>query len=188
MNLTTAQLTALKADILLDGTLSAKPMTSGGAGEIATAYNLTAVPDFMVWRTEAPVSDIFDAITWVNFTPADTPEATGIFTARAMVIQTKQMNLQNILIGRTTIDASKANIRAGLRDAVVALPAGASGAAVSAGGSSGATVLVACTRKATRAEKLFNGGNATTGTTTAALLVFQGALASDDVQAARELP
>jgi hypothetical protein len=186
MSLTTAQLAALKADILADGTLAAKANNSDGNTDIAIAYNATAVPDFFVWRTDAPVRDIYDAITWANYTPNDAPDGTALFTNRALVIQTKQMNLQNMLQGRQSIDSSKVNIRAGLRDAVISIPSGTGGAAVAAGGASGATVLTACLRKATRAEKLFNTGNSSTGGVTGALFGFEGSLAYQDVQAARD--
>lgn len=185
MALTPAQLATLKAAILADQALASQPMDGDGNAFIADYYNAIASPDFMVWRTEAPVNNILDAITFTSYTPADSPEASGMFTARALVIQTKQMNLQNLMLGRTAIDASKANIRAALRDAVVGLPAGAGGAAVSAGGASGATVLAACLRKARRIEQLYNAGNATTGTTTAALMGYEGTVNSNDIDAAR---
>lgn len=184
--MTPQQLQTLKADILADPILAAKPLTNAGAQEIVTAYAVASATD--VWRTEAPVSAIYDAITWTNYTPADATDATALFTNRALVIQTKQMNLQNLLQGRTTIDASKANTRAGLRDAVISLPSGAGGAATSAGGAGGATILAACVRKATRFEALYATGPVTTGPTSAKLLVLEGAVSSDAVQTARELP
>lgn len=182
--LTPAQLVALRADILADGVLNQIPRNDDGFIAIAAAYNALASPDFLVWGTNVPVSAILDAITWSAYTPNDTPDATVTFTNRALVVQTKQMNLQTMLQGRQSIDASKANIRAGLRDAVVAIPAGAAGASVVAGGASGATVLAACTRKATRAEKFFNAGSATTGGTTANLLGNEGLLSMSDVSSA----
>lgn len=185
MALTPAQNSALKADISADPVLSAIPNTADGAYEIAAAYNLLAAVDFMVWRTDAPTLSIFDAITWANYTPNDPPDATVIFTNRTLLAQTKQMNLQNMLTSRSQIDASKSNIRAGLRDAVIALPTGTNGAMTSAGGTSGATVLAACMRKALRIEKLFAGANATTGPATAALLVYEGQIQYSDIQAAR---
>ena len=130
---------------------------------------------------------IYDAIDWSKYTPSDAADGTAIQTNRLLSIQAKQMNLQNMLQGRDTIDASKANIRAGLRDAVTQLPAGASGAMVASGGTSGSAVLAACMRKATRFEKLFSTGPVTTGSTSANLLVLEGQLSSDDAQTAREL-
>ena len=184
--LTAAQKATLKADITADAVLGVMPNNSDTAIEIAAAYNLQASPVFTVWQTRAPAQAIFDAITWASFTPTDAADATVIFTNRSMVINIKQMNLQNMLVGRDFVDCSRANVRAGLRDAVIALPAGAAGAAVSAGGASGVTVMTACTRTATRAEKVLAVGSATTGTVLANLLTFEGNLSPQDVLAARQ--
>lgn len=193
MALTTAQLATLKADILANSDMNTQPMTSGGAFAIAALYNVVGATD--VWRTEAPVSAIYDAITWTNFTPTDSiPAINGLngngdllqYWCRQGIINIKQMNLQNMLIGRDTVDASKANLRAGLRDCVIAIPAGALGVNIVAGGTSGATVMNALVRKATRYESLFAPTTATTGTVTAHLMGIEGAVTSDDIQAARE--
>lgn len=195
MALTPAQLTTLKADILANGDMNTEPMTSAGAFNIAALYNAVSTTD--VWRTEAPVNLIYDAITWTNYTPVDSvPAINGLngngellqYWCRQGNINIKQMNLQNMLIGRTSVDASKANLRAGLRDCVIAIPAGANGANIVAGGSSGVTVMNALLRKATRFEKLFATVDATTGTVTAKLLVVEGQVTVDEIQQARELP
>lgn len=185
MTLTTAQLQALKADIAADPVLAAKPLNSDGAFDIAAAYNLIASPAFPVWATNASVAAVYDAIDWDKFTPIDAPDNTATYTNRLLAIQTKQMNLQNMLTGRDRIDASKARTRVGLRDAVIQLPAGAGGAMVTAGGTSGANVLNALTRNATRAEKLLATPNVTTGTVTAGILNFEGSLSYQDIEAAR---
>lgn len=187
-SLTPAQLVTLKAAIAADQTLAAQPMSGSGTMAIVEAMNAAASPDFPVWRTECPAAAIFDAITWDKYTPTDAPDGTAVYTNRLLSVQTKQMNLQNMLTGRTSIDMTKANIRAGLRDAVIALPTGASGAATTAGGVSGATVLTACTRLGRRIEKVLTTGSATTGSTTANLMGYEGAVSVDDVQQARELP
>lgn len=184
MVLTTAQYAALKADIAASADMNNQPATHAGSEIIAGLYNVVSATD--VWRTEASVQAIYDAIDWSKYTPADTPDTTQIYENRILCIQTKQMNLQNMLQGRTSVDASKANLRAGLRDAVTALPAGAAGAAVTAGGANGNTVLSAMTRKATRFEKLFATSQAQTGGVTANLLVLEGAVSVDDIQIARE--
>lgn len=184
--MTPSQLATLKADILANADTNTIPMTYAGTEQIRALYN--AASTTVVWRTEAPVKAIYDAIDWSKYTPTDAADGTTIQTNRMLSIQTKQMNLQNMLQGRETIDASKLNIRAGLRDAVIQLPSGASGAMVAAGGASGATVLTACTRKATRFEKLFSTGPVATGAVSANLLVLEGQLSIDDAQAARELP
>jgi hypothetical protein len=186
MALTTLQLSALKAAILADGTLSAYPNTIDGNLDMASQkLNVTASPSFKVWSTRVPVSDIFDAITWSNYTPADAADASVTFSNRLMVINVKQMNLQNMVIGRDFVNASKSNIRAGLRDAVIQLPSGASGAAVSAGGASGVTVLTACLRDALLIEKILTAGSQTTGTVAADVMGFEGQISGADVAAAR---
>ncbi len=183
--MTPAQIATIKADIAANADMNTLPANSDGSYAIAELYNQPASPTFNVWRTDASVQAIYDAINWSLYTPVDAPEATGIYTARALAIQTKQMNLQNILQGRDTIDCSKANVRAGLRDAVIAVPAGTNGAAVSPGGASGATVLANCIRPATRLEKLLSTGSATTGSTTANLLGFEGQVSYPQIDLAR---
>lgn len=182
--LTTAQIATLKADILANSDTNTQPMSSSGNFAIQALYNVASSTD--VWRTEAPIDAIYDALDWSKYTMADAADSTVLQTNRLLQIQTKQMNLQNMLQGRSTVNAAKANLRAGLRDAVVALPAGVGGAAVSVAGASGVTVLTACTRKANRYEKLYATTQATTGTVTANLLVVEGVLSVDDIQLARE--
>ena len=181
--LTTAQKTTLKNAINADAAL-APFVAIADWPAIAIELNKLASPAFPMWRSDAPVQSIYDAITWTNYTPVDTPDLTATFTNRVLVIQTKQMNLQNILQGRSSIDAGKANVRAGLRDAVVGLPAGVAGASVSAGGASGVTVLTACTRSGLYIEKILAGASATTGTVTANVLAWEGQIEYGDVQAA----
>jgi hypothetical protein len=183
--MTPAQLQAIKAAIDADPVLAAKPLNSDGASDIATALNLPANPTVKVWRSEAPVADINDAINWSQYTPVDSIDDTGMYQNRLLSIQTKQMNLQLMLQGRESVNANKANIRAGLRDAVVSVPAGVGGAMVSPGGASGVNVLNNCVRDALRIEAILAGAAATTGTVTAKLLGFEGAIAYQVVEAAR---
>lgn len=185
MPLNAAQLLTLRADINDDGALGTQPNTQDAAISIAAVYNAVAAPDFVVWNPASKVDDVYNAITWANFTPNDAADETTIFQNRVLLAQTKQMNLQLMLQGRTTLDATRENIRAGLRDAVIQLPTGAAGALVTAGGVNAATVLTALTRKATRGEKLFASGTATTGATTASLMVVVGSISASEVYNAR---
>lgn len=194
MALTTAQLPALKAAIDADQVLSAKPRNGDGDFDIAAAFNLAAAPDFFVWRTNASTEDIFNQITWANFTPNDTvPTDTAlnnaIWQARAWVLQIKQINLQVLLTGRTTFNASKTTQRNGLSDATQNLPSGNNGNLRTAGWTN---ILPILSRTATRAEKLFavttagSGADQTNiGTTGPATLVFEGSIAPADVNTAR---
>ena len=190
--LTTAQLNALRAAIDANPTWVAFPQNSDGYFGLAQVLNVRAVPDFKVWRTETPVTSIIDAITWSNYTPNDVvagADTDPLLTRKIgwlLTVQTKQMNLQLMLQGRQALDCSRANVRAGLRDAVIAVPTGAGGANTSPGGASGVNVLNACTRLATEAEKILAGAQETTGSVTANVLGFEGALSPADVQAARE--
>lgn len=181
--MTPAQLQAIKADIAVDPVMSALPLNGDSNYEIARLYNLPPVVAMTVWRTECPVKLIDDAIDFSKYTPVDTPDSSVLQTNRLLTIQTKQMNLQNLTIGRETVDTSKVNVRKGLQDAVIQLPSGTAGAMVSAGGASGVTVLTAMLRNATRAEKLLNAGTSTTGTVTANLLGFEGTVTDRDIEA-----
>lgn len=191
MGLSPAQLTTLRADIIADPVLNAKSLSDDGANDIMLAYNAPAAPAFNVFRTNVPIVDIRDKVTWQNFTPADAPDATVIWTNRALECQGKQFNLQLLFGTGLTFDASKINLRAGLNDATTNIPAGAGGAAVSGGWNN---ILPILRRLATRAEHLFAGqtsGVGVTGTdplgatTNPALMGFEGAVTLDDVKAAR---
>lgn len=158
--LTTAQRATLAADIAADPVLNALPHNSDGAFAIAQAYNLLASPTWYVWRTDASTDEIFDAVTWASLTPTDAPDGTATYTNRALSAQARQINLQIMLQGRQTLNASKLKIRQALTDALQNLPTGAGGALLDAGWSSVKATLY---RPATRLEKLFSTGTGTTG-------------------------
>lgn len=192
MALTTTQRYTLRNNINADPALSAWPNNDDGHLEIVKAYALDSLTD--VWRTDAPVQDIINAVDWSRYTPTDsaldtdTAAIAAAKTNRLLAVQTKQMNLQLMLQGRDTLDCSKPSIRTGLRDCVVQVPTGASGAMTNPGGPNGGTVLTACIRKANRGESLFATIQATTGATTAYLLTFEGLVTLEDVREARNLP
>lgn len=194
--MTPSQLATLKAAIDATPAWSAIPNNDDGHFALAALLNATASPSFSVWRTDANVGAILDAITWANYTPndaiagSDTDPLLSVKIGRLLTIQTKQMNLQLMLQGRQTIDASKVNVRAGLRDAVITIPSGASGQNTSPGGASGANVLNACVRNATEAERVLataSQGSDQTGTVTARVMGFEGNVSPSDVQQARAL-
>lgn len=194
MALTLTQKQALKAAIDGNPTWAAYQQNSDGYADLAAVLNVTANPAFSVWRSEVPVTNIIDAVTWANYTPneavsgSDTDPLLSRKIGWLLTSQTKQMNLQLMLQGRETMNCSKATLRAGLRDAVILVPTGAGGANTSPGGASGVNVLNACTRNATEGEKILAGAAEQTGTVTANVLGFEGSLSGADVQAARELP
>lgn len=160
---------------------------AGADNELARLYNLTASPAFPVWRTDASVDALIDSITWASYTPNDKVSAVDTDPTLSrkigwlLEIQVKQMNLQLMLQGRSAINCGKATLRAGLRDAVIQVPSGASGAATSPGGASGVTVLTTCTRPARVVEKALAGALETTGSVSANVLVFEGTITAEDV-------
>ncbi len=185
MSLTPAQLPALKAAILAETDPTFVGYRNNGqTGLMTEFFNLPATPTHAVWATDVVVGAVQDAIDYTAYTPNGTIDATAAVTNRLLAAQTKQMNLQLMLQGRETLNASRNRTRASLLDAVTNLPTGNSGALQSAGGADGARVLNACTRPATRAEKLYTVSTATTGTVTANVLVFEGSISEADVNAA----
>lgn len=188
MTLTALQLSTLKNDILADTQLSALPRTADGCAAIAAIYNAGpslnggAQAAFFVYRTNIAPQEIFDQITWANFTPSDAPDATVQWSNRSLAAQGKQFNLQTMLVGSTVISAGRPNVRAGLQDALTNLPTGAAGVLVSGGWVGVRDNVLA--RAATRAEKLF----ATTAVNhdgvapaTAATMVVEGAVTGQNV-------
>ena len=168
-----AQVQLLKADMAAK-MAAGQPLFGLQDTALAAYYNTATATD--IWRTDTPADAILDAVNWDKYTPVDAADATAIFTNRMLAIQTKQMNLQNMLIGRDLLNTARPNIRAGLRDAVIAVPAGSLGAVVSPGGPGGSVVLAVCLRKATNAEiVLSTTTNGTTGPTTARVPVYEEA-------------
>jgi hypothetical protein len=162
MSLTPAQLTTLKAAILADPALAAQPMTSGGALVIAEALNAAAAPAFVVWRTSVPIDEIM---------------RNGMDWARVDNLSVGKARIWEWMGRLGSLDASKANIRAGIDATWVGT---AADLAVRA------TVYTHCKRNATVAEKLFATGTGTTDNP--ATMTFEGVLSTDEVQQARELP
>lgn len=188
MSLTPAQLTTLKAAAAADPAVNTQAHNDDGAFFVAAYYNGIAAPNFFVNYGHVPVADILNAITWKNFTPADavptdTALNVAIWNARNAMCQTLQMNVQNLILGRTEIDATKGKIVTGFQDSLSAVPSGAAGATRDAGWAAVQKVLC---KKATRAEKLFadtSGGDGSSNTT-AATAVFEGLVQGSDVIAA----
>lgn len=148
--------------------------------EIADFYNAKASPEFYVWNPAVEVDHLFDLILWANLTPASpTTDTTNIYLNRLGLCQSKQANIQIILSGRQTIDATKANIRAGLQDALSAIPSKADGTLQNANWNG---VRVELYKTATNVEKLFSTG--TGDTANPALYTFEGSVTPDNVATA----
>lgn len=189
--MTPGQLTSLRAACFADSTAAAFFPLGDTAG--LRAY-LNGPAGVNAWNTAAPVRAVVDAIDWSKYTANDAVDDAALaldLTAqrrlvRVLYLQTKQMNLQLMLQGRESVNASLVNLRAGLRDATINCPSGTNGANTSPGGASGVSVLSACVRPATKAEVMLaapSQANDTTGTVTARVLTFEGEVS--DVDAAR---
>lgn len=203
MPLTSAQLTALKANILANTAtilagqpdagvfvgmqVNAVPNNGDGNRAVAGWYNLLPAVDWWVWR-DLPMEVVLNLITFASMTPLDavptTPDLTvQVWKARATACQGKQMNLQNLIISRATAPMKSTSYRAAMQDCLTGIPAGAAGALIAANWTG---VRDAAKFKATNAEKLFSTG--TGSSAVPADLSFEGALSAGEVEIARNLP
>lgn len=170
-------------------TFNAASLGSGDAFLIAEWYMLQASPDFFVWRTSVPLNEITDAIDWAKLTPAQAIPTTPqldvlVWTAKAMLCQGKQFNLQNLLLGRASIDASRANIRSAFQDSLTGVPSKNDGTNQAAGW---AAVEAIMKRLAKNIEKVFaTGGNGDSATP--ATLGFEGVVTGDEISDIKGLP
>lgn len=173
-------------------------LANGQDNELARLYNLPAA-DVQAWSRTASVNAILDAIDSTKYTPVATITGTEVepllTRKRGWVdeINVKLMVLQIMLMGRASIDATRATVRASLRDAVTQIPSGTldvngKPGLSAAGGASGATVLSACLRSATVAENALKSGSATTGSTAGVLLTFEGQVSPTDIADALRPP
>lgn len=157
--MTTAQLATLKAAILADPVLAAKPLNSDGAFDIAAAMNAPASPAFTVWKTNVSINEVGKAFNGT--------ELAGLTTGNQSRLQT----LAQYLAGG--VNPSNVGNRQFFDDVF-------SGAG---GTNTRANLLVLWKRLATRAEKLFATG--TGSDAVPATLTFEGQLSYQDVETAR---
>lgn len=163
MALTTQQKTAIKAAILADPILAAKPNNSDGAFDIAAALNLPATPDFYVWKTSVEVTEIMQ--NGFDWTRVD-----NLTVGKARILE--WMSIAG------TIHPNQSNVRAGIL-------------AVFATAGDLATRLAAfqhCQRLASRVEKLLATGTGSTTTDQAvgpATMGFEGPISYQDIEDAR---
>ena len=155
----------------------------GATGLMSQWFNQPTNPAHVVWSTGVDVNVLLDAIAFDQYTPTQQPAdaSAAIFTARLLAIQTKQMNLQNMTIGRDRINCFRNRVREGLLDAVVNIPSGNNGALRSAAGADGTRILNAMTRVALRGEKIFATTSTSTGIVTAFNLGYEGQISDQDV-------
>ena len=159
MSLTTQQQTTIKNWVLAQPALATLPPSSGAVSSILSALSDTSLQTYYVYNSKTSVDDVFNNVTWANFTPVNPAAGAGTDATNWMLAcQGKQFNLQTLLTGRATIDATKANIRAGLQDALTNIPSGVNGATKS-GGWIGVQLILS--RLATPLEQLFATGSGT---------------------------
>ena len=156
------QLATLKADILADPILSQWAATGYMASEIADAYNQTAAPEWVVWKTNVLVDEIM---------------RNGMDWARVDNLSVGKARIWDWMGRLGTFDASKPNIRAGIDATWVGTAADLAVRAM---------VYTHCKRASSRGEKLLSTGTGTTATP--ATMGFEGSLTYQDVEAALALP
>lgn len=165
------------------------PNDSSGNATAAGWYSQVASPDFIVWR-DLPMETVANLAVLANMTPVDSVPASGNTTqatndllnwsARSLACQGKQFNFQNLTIGRSTAPMKRSGYRAAIQDCLTNLPAGMNGALVAAGWTA---IRDAAKFLALRIEQVLATG--TGSTASPADMSYEGTIASDDIEAAR---
>lgn len=197
MVLTTAQITTLQNYINTDPVMITYPKNATGADGIQQVLNVQPAIAFYVYKSNTPVIDILEQITWANFTPQDLPPVAAVPTAptvaetytldlwraRSLQCQGKQFNIQTLLSGRSELNTAKLKIRDGIQDALTAIPSGAAGASKAGGWVNVQTILY---RPATLIEKVLSTG--TGSTASPATMGNEGNITGDDIRIAMGWP
>lgn len=156
--MTTAQLVTLKAAIDADPTLSSLAHNDDNAIETARQFNLTAVPNFIVWKTNVDPNEIMK--NGMNWTRVDN-------------LSVGKARIWDWLTRLGTFDASKENVRAGIDATWVGT---AADLAVRA------SVYTHCKRPCTKGEKLYATGAGTDASP--ATLGYEGNIGMQEVMEA----
>jgi len=162
MLLTSAQLQAVKTNILTNSDLNSQPNDSDGAVEIAKLYNLNASPSFTVWKTNVSVKEIGDKINGNDLAGLSTLNNTRLQTAVTLAV--------------SGFNPSLADRRFFFDD----IFSGAGGVTTRA------NLLALWKRLGSRIEKLFATG--TGSDASPATIVFEGPVSFQDIEKARNLP
>ncbi len=163
MNLTTAQIATLKADILANNNTipAGQPWSGTYAGvavknvingnnfdqgiAVAGWYNQNVSPNYFIWKSNADKGLVDSQINKANFTPSDAVPASGstaqitndqlVYNNRALLAQLKQTNAQWLTQtnGTVPINAQIASLRQNFKDCLLQIPTGTSGANQDAG-------------------------------------------------------
>ncbi len=168
MPLTSANLTAIKADIAANSDLNSKPNNSDGAFAIAALYNLPAAVDHWVWRTNVSRADVYNT--------QDFEGGNWNWTTYKNQGATEQNAWVQMFMGDQA-DFSQDNLRAG----IAAIFTGSAPATAQRD-----HILSVGRRKATRIEKLLASG--TGSTASPAKMGFEGKVTYTDIETARNLP
>lgn len=181
-----SQLPALKSAILAETDPAfVANRQAGNTGLMAEFYNTAST--FIVWRSMTPRNEVAAAISYANYTPADTPDGTQLWLNRNAQCQAKILALQTMLLGGDVLLTGKPNIRQGLQDVLQNVPAGASGALIDAGWLGVGKVRLTIQRAALNGEKIFATGTGTQGAP-GDLGAFEGQISNDDIVRAINLP
>ena len=162
--LTTAQLQALGAYIAADPVLSAYPMNSDGAFEIAAALNQEATPAFVVWRSTVTTAEVGNAVNYVAveaMTDANRGRITTFYAMNPEAFSPARADIRSYW--SNTFSGALGGQGQATRDALDAL----------------------WRRNATIAEQVLASGTGTTASP--ATLGWEGSLNYSDVMAARVL-
>lgn len=173
--MTPAQYATFKAAILADPNITAL-VQQGATGQIASYYQADSV--FWVWRSTTPTGEIVDAVTWANYTPADTPDSTTLFLNRAEMCALKRDNMRAMLSADRLLTGKTAT-RSNLQDALQNVPAGSGGALLDAGWLGAGKVKATISRLANKMELVFATGTGTSSNP--GNLVVEGVASNDDV-------
>lgn len=166
MSLSSQQLQTLKNYIDEDEVLSAVPNNSDGHVIIADAMNLVVSPSFVIWRSEVSEGEIVSDSAF-NWTRVD-----NLSVGKARIWDW-------MFRAGSSIDPSKANIRAGIDAVWVGTQADLDVRTA---------VYVHCKHDATRVEKLFATGTGTTNSPATSAFPEGFLLIVEHVDAARNLP
>ena len=161
MALSSGQKAALKAFIEADAGLNANPNTNVGNSIIAAVLNVAASPEFVVWRTSVGRDEITQADAWAWI------EVDNLTVGKARIWEW-------LFEGVGSINASKANVRAGIAECW-------SGTAAKLAVQ--AAVLGVCKRPALLIEKIFSTGTGSTGSP--AIMGREGTITTDEIEEAR---
>jgi hypothetical protein len=163
--LTQQQLATLKAAILADPVMAAKPMNGDGDWEIAALFNVAASPAFYVWKSSVQVSEIM---------------ANGFDWTRVDNLTIGKARIWEWMVAVGTINPAQTNVRTGVL------------AVFSVAGDTAMRLAIFghCQRPATVFEKLFATGTGVVATEAGvgpATMLFEGMPSQQDVYDARHL-